>query len=98
MEALEIVKVYDTKVWVESDMLGSKHVMLQSECPESKPFCYCSFHYGYGYTDNQSVHEAARHMAISLGATEPFEWRMREWPNVKLRGAPLLARPSRTQC
>jgi hypothetical protein len=85
MEMVEVVKVYGQTVWVESDFFGSKHVMVQSDAPGTEPFCYCSFHYGYGYTDNRSVHEAAQRMAVSLGATEPVEFRQREFkvPNAK---------------
>ncbi len=78
IETVEVVKVYGNKVWVESDFFGSKHVMVQSEASGRSPFCYCSFNYAYGYTDNLSVHEAAQSMAISLGATEPVEFRQRE--------------------
>jgi len=88
METVEVVKVYGNKVWVESDFFGSKHVMVQSEAPGSEPCCYSSFYYCYGLTDNRSVHEAARSAAISLGATEPIEFRQRELtvPNVELTG------------
>ncbi len=79
METIEVVMVYGRRVWVESDFFGSKHVMLQSEAPGAEPFCYCSFHYGYGYTDNNSVHDEAIRMAVSLGATEPVEFRQREF-------------------
>lgn len=78
MEIVEVNKVYANRVWVESDLFGSKHVMVQSEAPGRGPFCYCSFNYAYGYTDNMSVHDAARNMAISLGAQEPVDFRMRE--------------------
>ena len=85
METVEVVKVYGNKVWVESDFFGSKHVMVQSEMPGAEPCCYCSFNYCYGYTDNQSIHDAALRMAASLGAPDPIEFRQRELtvPNVK---------------
>jgi hypothetical protein len=88
METVEIVKVYENKVWVESNLFGGKHVMVQRASPRAEPFCYCSFHYGYGYTDNASIHNAATRMAISLGATEPVEFRTRpfELPNAKITG------------
>ena len=78
METVEVVKVYGNTVWVESDFFGSKHVMVQSEASGAEPCCYCSFNYCYGHTDNRSVHEAALRMAVSLGATEPVEFRQRE--------------------
>lgn len=71
METVEIVKVYDKKVWLENDFSGDIHVMVQHQAPGSEPFCYCSFHYHYGYTDNSSIKRAAERMALSLGATEP---------------------------
>lgn len=88
METVEIVKVYENKVWVESDLFGGKHVMVQSASPRAEPFCYCSFHYGYGYTDNATIHNAATRMAISLGATEPVEFRTRQFelPNDQGKG------------
>jgi len=71
-----VVHVYKTKVWIEDDMMGSRHVMLQHETCE--PFTYCSFHYDYAYTSNAGTHSAATAMALSLGATEPVEHRTRE--------------------
>ena len=97
METLEVVKVYKNKVWAESDFFGSKHVMVQSEAPGCEPCCDCSFHYCYGHTDNRSVHDAALRMAVSLGAVEPVEFRMREMkvPNAELSGPPAPQPPKR---
>ena len=80
METATIVKIYKTGVWVEDDMMGSRHVMLQHETCD--PFTYCTFHYDYRYTSNAGTHAAAKAMALSLGATEPIEHRLREmkWP------------------
>ena len=75
LQVAEIVHIYKTSVWIESDMMGARHVMLQHETCD--PFTYCSFNYCYGYTDNATTHHAATQMAISLGATEPVEHRQR---------------------
>ena len=89
METANVVEVYEKKVWVEGDFSGSKHVMMQHQAPGCEPFCYCSFHYDYGYTDNASIRRASERMALDLGATEPVEFRTRPWvvPNTKLNGA-----------
>jgi len=71
-----VVHVYKTKVWIEDDIMGSRHVMLQHETCE--PFTYCTFHYNWAYTSNAGTHAAATAMALSLGATEPVEHRIRE--------------------
>lgn len=86
METVNVVEVYEKKVWVEGDMMGDKHVMVQHQAPGCEPFCYCSFHYDYGYTDNASIRDAAKRMALALGATEPVEFRTRPWavPNAKV--------------
>jgi hypothetical protein len=78
MNARTITHIYKTSVWIENDMMGARHVVVQHEAGES--FTYCSFHYGYGYTDNASTLRAATTMALSLGATEPIEQRRREMP------------------
>lgn len=88
MKTAEIVHVYETKVWVEVDMMGSKHVMIQHQAPGCEPFCYCSFHYNYAYTDNANIRREAERMALAIGATEPVEFREREWtvPNANMTG------------
>ena len=69
IEKATIVKILPTKVWIEGDIFGCKHVMLQHEgCEE---FTYCSFKYDYRYTSNSTVNDAALKMAYSLGATYP---------------------------
>ena len=77
LQVVEIAYVYKTKIWIEDDMMGARHVMLQHETCE--PFTYCSFHYDYRYTSNAGTHSAAQAMAFSLGATEPIERRSRAW-------------------
>lgn len=69
------VTILPTKVWVENDFLGGRHVMLQHEGLE--PFTYASFFYNWRYTSNSSTWDAACQLALSLGADEPVESRMR---------------------
>ncbi|WP_299197003.1 hypothetical protein [uncultured Amphritea sp.] len=71
------IKVFERKVWVESDFMGDKHVMIQHQDGKSDPFCYCSFHYDYAYTSNSTIRQTAENMAIALGATEPVEHKSR---------------------
>ena len=80
VEQVKIEKVFERKVWVESDILGAKHVMIQHDDGEHEPFTYCTFHYGYGYTDNSSVWRSAEKMAIALGAKDPVEQKSRPIP------------------
>jgi len=77
VEALEVAKVYERKIWVEGDFMGAKHVMIQHDDGKSDPFCYCTFNYDYGYTDNSMIRQQAENMAISIGAKEPIEHRHR---------------------
>lgn len=69
--AVNIEKVYEKEVWVESDILGAKHVMIKHAHPTHSPFCYCTFNYHYGYTSNAEIAQRAIDMAVSLGAKEP---------------------------
>ena len=73
----KVVKVLPTKVWIESDMMGSRHVVLHHQ-GFGEPFTYASFHYDYAYTSNSGIADAANRLAVSLGATEPVEQRRRE--------------------
>lgn len=77
IQTVEIKEIFEQKVWIESDFMGSKHVMIQHQDGESRPFCYCSFHYNYAYTSNSGVREQAEKMAIQLGAGEPVEYKSR---------------------
>lgn len=70
------VRILPTRVWVENDFFGGRHVMLQHEGLE--PFTYASFHYDWRYTSNSGTWDAACRLAASLGAQEPVESRMRE--------------------
>jgi hypothetical protein len=74
-ETVQIVKILPMAVWVESDIIGARHVVCQHEGYE--PFTYASFHYDYAYTCNASTFAAANELAIKLGATEPVEHRSR---------------------
>lgn len=77
LDTVEVAKVFKKKVWVEGDFMGDKHVMVQHQAAGCEPFCYCSFFYDYGYTDNATIRRAAEKMALALGAQEPVEFRER---------------------
>ena len=70
------VTILPTKVWIESDIVGARHVVLQHEGLE--PFTYATFHYDHRYTSYSSTHNAAVDLAKRLGATEPIDIRFRE--------------------
>lgn len=76
----EVIHVYGKKVWIESDFLGSKHVMVQHDAPDETPFCYATFHYDHRHTSNSTTCFEALAIAKSLGATEPIEERIRPFP------------------
>lgn len=73
-----IVRILPTQVWVENDIFGARHVVLQHEGHE--PFTYATFNYGYMYTDNAGTFAEANRLAVELGATEPVEHRRRALP------------------
>ena len=75
LPTVTIVEILPMRVWIEDDICGSRHVMLQHEGYE--PFCYASFYYDYAYTCNAATWAAAKKLAIELGATEPVERRHR---------------------
>ncbi len=75
----EVVEMLPTKVWVESDMMGARHVVMHHQ-GYGEPFTYASFHYDYAYTSNAGTWDAAHRLALALGATEPVEQRQREFP------------------
>lgn len=70
-----IVKIMPRMVWIESDIWGSRHVVIQHEGCEA--FTYATFHYDYRYTDNAGTLRAAEGLALRLGAVEPVEHRQR---------------------
>jgi len=78
LKVAKITKTYERKVWIESDIFGSTYVMMRHEDGKSESFCFCQFNYNYMYTSNAHIHDTATAMAISLGATEPVEYRNRE--------------------
>lgn len=72
-----IVKILKTDIWIEGDLWGDKHVVVQHE--GMKPFTYASFHYNYAYTSNAGIRDQATALAVSLGATAPVQERNREF-------------------
>ena len=72
-----LVEILPTKVWIESDMMGSRHVVVHHQ-GFGEPFTYATFHYNYAYTSNAGTWDAARTLALAIGATEPLEERQRE--------------------
>jgi len=83
METAEIVEVFENKVWVEHDILGDAHVMLQSAASGSEPKCAVTVRYAYPYIDNAARDQIAVRVAEMFGAVKPIEFRFRELqPNV----------------
>lgn len=72
-----LVEILPTAIWIESGMMGERVVVLQHQGCE--PFDYATFAYDYRYTSNSGTWEAARSLAIALGAKEPVEQRQREF-------------------
>lgn len=79
MEQVMIVEILPTRIWIESDMMGARHVVMHHQGGD-EPFTYATFHYDYAYTSNGGTWEAANTLALALGATEPVEQRQRELP------------------
>jgi len=76
MQEVKIVEILPTQYWVESDFVGSKHIMIQHEGME--PFCYCSFYYDYAYTSNSQMHREAVQMMERFGIKEQdIVWKTR---------------------
>ena len=73
-----VVEILPTRIWIESDMMGSRHVVMHHE-GFGDPFTYATFHYNYAYTSNSGTWDAAHSLALSLGATEPVEQRRRHF-------------------
>lgn len=73
-----LVEIVPTKIWIESDMMGARHVVMHHQ-DFGEPFTYASFHYDYAYTSNGGTWDAANRLALALGAKEPVEQRSREW-------------------
>ena len=83
IEALQIVEIVPTKVWIESGIMGERAVMRQHEGEE--PFEYCVFNYNYAHTSNAQTMADAEAMARALGATDPIEHRHRYYTPTKER-------------
>lgn len=64
----------DFDVWVENTPYGDAEVMVLNPAISERPVCYATFHYGYGYTDNDTIHRAAERMALGLGAKAPVRF------------------------
>ena len=77
MEQVTLVEVLPTRIWIESDMMGARHVVMRHQ-GFGEPFTYASFHYDCAYTSNGGTWDAANRLALALGATEPVEQRQRE--------------------
>ena len=80
MEQVKITKIYGNAVWVENDICGKAHVMLQSEAPGSEPTCVATVHYNYPWVDNSTRNQVATQVARMFGAGENVEFRFRELP------------------
>lgn len=78
MQTVTLVEILPTRIWIEDGICGERVVCLQHEGCE--PFDYAVFNYSYAYTCNAGTWEAARNLALSLGATEPIERRHRGFP------------------
>jgi hypothetical protein len=75
---VSVVRVLTQSVWIESDIMSDKHVVVQYEGME--PFTYASFFYNYAYTSNANIRSAAEALAISLGAKSPVDVKSRPIP------------------
>ncbi len=70
-----VAEILPTQIWIENDIMGARHVVLQHEGCDA--FTYASFHYDYRYTSNAGTFAAAEALARSLGARGDIEHRMR---------------------
>lgn len=75
---VKVVEILPTKVWIESDMMGARHVVMHHQ-GYGEPFTCATFHYDYAYTSNSGTYDAAHGLAVALGATEPVEQRQRDF-------------------
>lgn len=76
IQAVKVIHIAPTSVWIENDSFGGRHVMMQHEGCEA--FTYCSFNYDYAYTSNAGTLAAATETALKLGAVEPVQMRQRK--------------------
>ena len=77
MKDIQLVEILPTKIWIESDMMGARHVMAQHQGLE--PFTYATFYYDHYYTSNSGTWDAAQALALTLGATAPVEQKLRDF-------------------
>lgn len=78
VETAKIVEILPLSIWVENDMMGSSHIMMQHQGHE--PFQYMSFFYDYAYTSNGTRHQMVVDMMQKFGVAEAdIEWRQREF-------------------
>ena len=80
MKTCKIEKVYENAVWVDKDIMGDAHVMLQSEAPDSLPACLVTVRYSYPWVDNATRDRVATEIARMFGAGEKVEFRIRKPP------------------
>ncbi|TDS82597.1 hypothetical protein EDF71_107233 [Comamonas sp. JUb58] len=73
---VRVVKILPTKIWIESDFFGDRHVMVQHE--GHKVAQVATVRSCYGYTDNSSTRHLVELIAKSLGAVDPIERRSRD--------------------
>ena len=73
IKTAKIVKILPTRIWIESDFFGARHVVLQHEGYE--PFRYATFNYNYAYTSNSNIVARSEKLAKELGAVAPIEHR-----------------------
>ena len=73
IKTAKIVKILPTKIWIESDFFGARHVVMQHEGYE--PFRYATFNYDYAYTSNSNTMAQAEKLAKELGAVGAIEHR-----------------------
>jgi hypothetical protein len=77
IRTVEIVGMYPTKYWVEKDMFGGAHIMVQHDTMHV--FEYASFNYDYAYTSNSGVHNEIVNMMKRFGIAEKdIEYKSRE--------------------
>lgn len=86
METATVVRFYPNAVWIETDVLGDAHVMLQSEAPGCEPECVATIRYVYPFVDNGTRMRLAERVAEMMGATLPVDVRIRA-PNAEVTRA-----------
>lgn len=65
MKTVEIVEILPTKVWIETDMCGSQHIMIQHE--GMNKFQWMTVNYDYAYTSNATNHTIIEKLLKDLG-------------------------------